>query len=122
MAYDAGMTKASSPFTPAGARDRRPAWPAARNHGFEHSLADATRRQVAVKILCKGDEFYRTFEPHILFTGQARQVFVGGIQTEDPAQPGEANSWQAIEVGRLRDVELTDRRFRVDPRFDRTDP
>ena len=116
------MAKSSTPFTPSSARDRRPVWPAARNHGFEHALADAARRQMAVKILCKGDEFYRTFEPHILFTGQARQVFVGGNQTEDPAQPGEVNQWTAIEVGRLRDVQVTDRPFKVDSRFDRSDP
>ena len=121
-AYPGGMAKPAHPFTPAAARDKRPNWPASRNHTFEHTLADATRRQVAVKILCKGDEFYRTFEPHVLYMSQTRQVFVAGVEIDDPAHPGQASEWQTPEVGRLRDVQLTTRAFRVDPRFNRTDP
>ncbi len=116
------MAKASNTFTPSSARDKRPAWPAPRNYGFEHTLADAARRKMAVKLLLKGDNLYRTFEPHILYMSQTRQVFVAGNQVENPADPAEANQWQAPEVGRIRDVQITDRAFRVDSRFDRTEP
>ena len=116
------MAKASNTFIPSSAREKRPSWPAPRNYGFEHTLADAARRRVAVKILCKGDNLYRTFEPHILYMSQTRQVFVAGNQVDDPAQPGEPNQWQAPEVGRLRDVQITAKSFRVDSRFDRSAP
>ena len=61
-------------------------------------------------------------EPHVLYMSQTRQVFVAGVEIDDPAHPGQASEWQTPEVGRLRDVQLTTRAFRVDPRFNRTDP
>ena len=110
------------PFGPSAGTRKPPEPPQPRNFGFEHTFADAIRRQTAVKLLFKGETEFRTFNPHVVFMSQTRKVFVAGNQVDNPLEPDEKNVWGAPEVGRLKDVQATQIPFTLDRRFDPSDP
>ena len=91
--------------------------PASRNPVAESALCLAIRSQVLVE-LRHGDDFQpRAFAPYVVYRTSKGAVCVFGMQV-DPSAPSERSDPDNLEVGMIRQVDLTSIHFDPDPKFD----
>jgi hypothetical protein len=91
--------------------------PARRNPVAESALCLAIRHQVLVE-LRHGDDFQpRAFAPYVVYRTSKRVVCAFGMQVS-PSVPSERSDPHNLEVGMIRQVELTSTHFDPDPNFD----
>jgi hypothetical protein len=91
--------------------------PAPRNPVAESALCLAIRNQVLVE-LRHGDDFQpRTFAPYVVYWTSKGAVCVFGMQV-NPSTPSDRADTHNLEVGRIRQVDITPTHFEPDPTFD----
>lgn len=92
-----------------------------RNHNLEKKLCDAIKKHNVIRLRYKGQLYSRTFEPYVIYTSTKDKILIGGTQTKDDSQPLKKAEPHNFEVGLITALEVTDKVFQYDKRFDPND-
>lgn len=91
---------------------------AARKPVLEQELCQAVRDRHIVSLQYERGP-YRSFAPHALYRSSKGKICVSGIQLYNPSEPEKVNEPHDFEVGKITGLEVTQRSFQPDARFDR---
>ncbi len=91
--------------------------PAERNYHLEQQLCMAVQQRRVVRLRYEHDLHYRRFEPYVVYRAPEGRVLVGGIRTRDEKVLHKKPGPRRFEVGLITDLQVTDERFEIDPRF-----
>ncbi len=95
----------------------------ARKPDFERLLCEAIKRRVLVQLQYDGRPGTRIYQPAAVFyaNSERTQVNVMGLQISNSAKPADAREPRQLEVGKIRQLCLTETAFTPD-RLDRALP
>lgn len=100
-----------------------PEVPVLRNTDHEQSLCQAIAAGVQVIIRYEDGKNERTFEPFAVYYAakDRSRVNVSGVQVRDSAKPNGPSVPSAFDVAKITRITLTSKKYKIDPRFTRTD-
>lgn len=103
-----------------GAKPGKPA--VMRNRAYEALLCQAVEQRVQVELQYDRTAGLRVFEPDCVYTSTQDKVCVSGIQASNSAEPLNGRKPHNFEVGRIKNLRVTDVNFQPNPLFDSRDP
>lgn len=108
-----------SPFKASPSPTSTPAAP--RRFDFERLIGEAIDARRLLSISYDDDFAPRTFQPSALYHSTSDKVCVTGIQIRNPAMVAENGEPRVFEVGKMRNVAMTDHPFTQAATVDRFD-
>ena len=94
---------------------------ASRQPHIEDQLCSAIYERRVVQLRYKDDLSHRLFAPHAVFHSSTEKILVTGTQVENPSKPWDQYEPRNFEVGLIRDIILTEYKFKPDERFSSSD-
>ena len=91
-----------------------------RNLTLENQLCSAIKRHRVIRLRYKSQNYYRTFEPYIIYRSTKENILVGGMQTKDDSRPFKESEPHNFEVEQISSLQITEETFKYDSRFDPT--
>jgi WYL domain len=107
--------------TNSGPRQRKGSPPAARVYETERRLCHAIIHRVLVELRYKDDLVWRTIAPYAVFHNAQGGVCLSCYQVSNPMQPQDDDEPRNFTVAEIVSLQLTDRHFLIDPRFNPRD-
>lgn len=89
-----------------------------RNLTFENQLCSAIKTHRVIRLQYKKQNYYRTFEPYVIYRSTKDNILVGGTQTKDDSRPFKKSEPHNFEIDLISSLQITETTFEYDSRFD----
>jgi hypothetical protein len=86
-------------------------WVQAYRADLGKTLCKAIRSKTRVRLHCKNEIYFRTFEPYILYRAQTGKILVHCMQTQDDSNRARGKDLQSFDVRLLNSVILIKETF-----------